>query len=151
MADLRIAAIAGIVLITACSSLPGLTAPAFPRLKPLPPGEERILLLAGVGGYLTQRGRCLGLSPRKGAEFSTLIWPDTARLKLDGRGYYVEERGTGTVARLGDWLSGGGGMAPYEMAEELETQLTEPVPLECRGRMFSLNPGFKAGSAPGGS
>lgn len=129
------------LLLAGCAAPPTepLAAPAFPQHRPT--AEERILLTAGVGGVLVQRGRCLGFGDRD--RFVAIVWPETARLSFDRRGLLVHDLESGAEIRLGDRIDGGGGGAGEGAAERIAASLTEPVPPECADWIVTLNPGFR--------
>jgi hypothetical protein len=139
-------------LATACAA-DGVSAdqarplPAFPAFKPRPAGEDRILTLALAAGYLAWQGRCLGFSG-SGGEFTTIIWPETARLGRDRVGIFITDSRSGTRIRLGDYFRSGGGRLPAGAAERIAAELTEPVPPECAASVIAVNPGFKKARPP---
>jgi hypothetical protein len=112
-----------------------------------------VRLAAPYGGYLTQRGPCLGLTID--GRFATIIWPETARLRFDRRGLLLTDRRSGAALRLGDYLQGTGGPlppgTPHSIADDI---LTETFPIECarwhgyEGWIGIVNPGFTKGQRP---
>lgn len=146
-ATLRLTALAAcMATLVACSApaaAPVPALPAFPAYKPSPPESERIYMMAAIRGRLVQRGRCLGIAPFQGGRFTTIIWPETAVLGRDPRGLYVIDRPSGAVLRPGDRFIGGGGELPPASADNIDDELSQPVPDECRDRLFSLSPEFQ--------
>lgn len=132
--------------VVACASITASERPAFPRFKA--PDSNRILLTASGGGYLTQRGRCLGLASISGENFRTLIWPHTADLSIQGGALVVTDSASGAAVRLGDYLKIGGGALPNGAAARLAPELTEPVPPECAANVGTVNPGFRKMTPP---
>lgn len=130
-----------VLAVAACTTIPSALRPAFPRFSTADP--SRILPTAAGSGYLVQRGRCLGLAAQPGGIPRTIIWPETARLELDGAGLLLADSVSGVRARLGDHLRVGGGVLPEGAAERLANLLTEPVPAECPGPISVVNPGFR--------
>lgn len=136
-------------LLSACAGTPASVEdaqrplPAFPQLKPAPAGEERILLTARGAGFLAWQGRCLGISHDDGS-FTTLIWPETARLERVPEGVVVADSLSGARIRVGDHFTWGGGEGPLPPPD----MLTEPVPADCAARTMSVNPGFRKAEAP---
>jgi hypothetical protein len=114
------------------------------------PGQNgRITLSAPYGGLLTQRGKCLGIT-RDDGKFATLVWPASARMEADGRGFaIVDTTGKGRV-RLGDYLVFTGGPLPagtiYPFGDDVHTV---DMPMECAHRpgydgwIAIVNPGFR--------
>ncbi len=134
------------LLLVGCATTPPGQAPAFPKFRTA--GEDRILLTAAGGGFLTQRGRCLGLADRSGGNFRTMIWPETANLTVDSSGLLLTDSQSGAAVRIGDYIAIGGGALPAGAAASLAGQLTEPVPGECAAAVGSVNPGFRRVSPP---
>lgn len=132
-------AVAGFAVLSSCSSTAMPLAAAFPRFREA--ARNRIALTAEGRGYLAQRGRCLGLMGQ--GVFSTVVWPETARLSFDRDGLVVEDRESGAAVRLGDFLATSGGQLPAGLANDMEPQLTEPVPAECAQQVITVNPGFR--------
>jgi hypothetical protein len=143
------AAAFALLLVSACAGAPPAVEdaqrplPAFPQLKPAPAGEERILLTARGAGFLAWQGWCLGISNGDGT-FTTLIWPETAKLERARGGIVVTDSASGARIRVGDYFTWGGGEGPLPPPE----MLTEPVPPGCAARTMSVNPGFRRAKAP---
>lgn len=136
-------------ILSGCTSMPAEHTLAFPKFRSA--DANRILPTAAGGGYLTQRGQCLGLAGRSGGGFRTVIWPETASLTFDAQGPIITDSQSGAVARLGDYLAIGGGVLPAGAAARLAPELTEPVPAECLGAVGTVNPGFRRASSPPGA
>jgi len=115
------------------------------------PGQDGGMRLAeAYSGILSQRGPCLGLL--KGDLFSTIIWPETARLGYDARGLLLQDASSGASARLGDQLQTTGGALPPDARFQLGPPvLNDVVPIECARRPVPhragwigiANPGFR--------
>ncbi|MEA3011049.1 MAG: hypothetical protein QOJ91_2741 [Sphingomonadales bacterium] len=109
-----------------------------------------VTLTAPYGGYLTQRGPCLGLTIH--GRFATIIWPETARLEFDRRGLLLSDTASGVTLRLGDYLVGTGGPLPRGVPHSIgDDILTEGFPVECarwygyEGWIGIVNSGFGKG------
>jgi hypothetical protein len=143
------AAAFALLLVSACAGAPPAVEdaqrplPAFPQLKPAPAGEERILLTARGAGFLAWQGWCLGISHGDGT-FTTLIWPETARLERVPGGIAVTDSLSGARIRVGDYFTWGGGDGPLPPPD----MLTEPVRPECAARTASVNPGLEKAKPP---
>lgn len=133
-------------VLVSCASIPTSKRPAFPKFKVS--DANRILLTGGGAGYLSQQGRCLGLAGPSGANFRTVIWPETANLSFDAEGLLLTDSASGAAVRLGDYISVGGGALPPGAAAPLASELTEAVPPECAASVATVNPGFKKAVAP---
>lgn len=99
--------VAAAVVTSACATVTTAQRPAFPKFLT---SVDRIFTTASGGGYLTQRGSCLGLASRTGDNFRTVIWPDTANLTVDSGGLIVTDSSNGAAIRLGDYVIVGGGL-----------------------------------------
>lgn len=137
--------VAAAVVMSACATVTTAQRPAFPKFLT---SADRIFTAASGGGYLTQRGPCLGLASRTGDNFRTVIWPDTANLTVDSGGLLITDSSNGAVIRLGDYVIVGGGALPPGTAQTLASQLTEPIPAECAGSVGTVNPGFRKATPP---
>jgi hypothetical protein len=112
------------------------------------PGQsERYRLEAPYYGVLTQRGPCLGVV--RDGRFSTLIWPETARVAFGDAGIEVSEPG-GVRVRLGDTIEFAGGLLPTKMAHGFgDDVLSVDMPMACAhypgydGWIAIVNPGFR--------
>jgi hypothetical protein len=145
---------AGLLSASCVTTTPALgIRPVFPQYRPGETGGVR--LTAPYGGILAQRGPCLGLL--NGDLFTTMIWPETARLSFDERGLLLQDMRSGAAVRLGDWVSITGGPLPPGTQHALgEPVLTEQFALECARRpdlnrdgwIGIVNPGFRKGRAP---
>lgn len=130
----------------------GMSRPAFSAYRAGAP--RPVTLTAQYGGYLTQRGPCLGLTI--GGRFATIIWPETARLGFDRRGLLLSDLGSsGPALRLGDYLTGTGGPLPPGVPHSIgDDILTEGFPIECarwhgcEGWIGIVNSGFGKGRPP---
>ena len=119
--------------------------PVFVQYRP---GQAaRYRLAAAYSGVLTQRGPCLG-AVRDG-RFSTLIWPETARIAFGPAGLEVSEAG-GEPVRLGDTIEFTGGPLPPGMTHALGAGvLSVDTPMACArwpgydGWLAIVNPGFR--------
>ena len=135
-----------LALLAGCATLPaGDPLPAFPRIDAAKlPSGERIFLLAGLDAELVRRGPCLGVG--RGADFRTIIWPETARIGRDRRGIYAADRSSGARVHLGDRIVGGGGNYSIGSMEDeaLDMQETGSFDPACLGVVFGLNPGFRS-------
>ena len=123
----------------------------FPQFRPDDPNLLR--LSAPYAGPLTQRGPCLGLVIN--GRFTTIIWPETARLRLDRRGLLLTDRQSGARLRLGDYLTGTGGPLPRGYQQPLgDDVLKEGFDIECArypgydGWIGIVNAGFRKGRPP---
>ena len=106
--------------------------PSFLRFLPGQDGGVR--LKAPYGGVLTQQGPCLGLLDEQGF-FSTVVWPETARLERGPRGLVLRDARSGVTARLGDRIEGTGGPLPKGARFELGPPvLNHVMPIECARR-----------------
>lgn len=120
------------------------------------PGQNGgVRLTAPYGGVLTRRGPCLGLL--NGTLFTTMIWPETARLGFDRHGLVLRDLASGAAVRLGDWVEINGGPLPSGTVHDLGSPtLVRDFPIECARRPADLqdgwigvaNPGFRKGTAP---
>jgi hypothetical protein len=145
------AASAGVVGCASAPRAPAASAPvAF--LQYLPGHDGGVRLTSPYGGILTQRGPCLGLL--NGDLFTTIIWPETARLSFDARGLVLRDATSGTTARLGDWVEITGGPLPPGTEHDLSSPpLNEVMPIECarrpntqrHGWIGIANSGFRSG------
>lgn len=128
-------------------SAPTAERPTFSQYKPGETGG--VSLAAPFGGYLTQKGRCLGLT--NGGRFTTMIWPATARLSFDRRGLLLRDLRSGVAARLSSYIKITGGLLPAGTTHSLgEDVLTGGFPIECARwvgpwTIGIVNPGFKTG------
>jgi hypothetical protein len=119
--------------------------PVFVQYRP---GQAaRYRLEAPYHGVLTQRGPCLGVV--RDGRFSTLFWPETARIRFGAAGLEVSEAG-GAPVRLGDTLEFTGGPLPKGMAHALgDDVLSVDTPMACAhypgydGWLAVVNPGFR--------
>lgn len=127
---------------------------------PLPPAEKvsflqflpgqngGVKLTGGYGGILTQRGPCLGLV--KDDFFSTMIWPETARISYDRRGLLLHDTRSGASARLGDWIEITGGPLPPDASFQIGPPVLNYVmPIECARRPVPHRPGWIGIANPG--
>jgi hypothetical protein len=147
-----------LINLTLAAGCAGLTRPPAGQVRPAfstyRPGAARpVRLAAPYGGYLTQRGPCLGLTIE--GRFATIIWPETARLGFDRRGLLLSDERSGAALRLGEYLQGSGGPLPPDMPHDIgEFALTEGFPIECarwhgyEGWIGIVNPGFGKGRPP---
>lgn len=124
------------------------TRPAFSSYRVGAP--RPVTLTAPYAGYLTQKGRCLGLTID--GRFATIIWPETARLGFDRDGLLLTDQRSGAALRLGDYLEGTGGPLPPGVPHSIgDDILTESFPIECARRpgydgwIGIVNPGFTKG------
>ena len=130
--------------------MPTAERPAFSQYKPGETGG--VSLAAPFGGYLTQKGRCLGLM--NGGRFTTMIWPTMARLSFNRQGLLLKDRRSGAVLRLGDYVEVSGGPLPPGVTHSLaDDVLTESFPIECARwvgpwTVGIANPGFRRGQPP---
>ena len=113
----------------------------------LPGQAAKYPLHSAYEGVLTQRGPCLGVV--RDGRFSTLIWPDTARIAFGRGGLEVAEAGHAPV-RPGDRIEFTGGPLPAEMTHALGGDvLSVDMPIECarypgyNGWIAIVNPGFR--------
>lgn len=134
--------------------------PVLAGCATVPPAHERSAFIqyragqsapyqldAPYGGTLTQRGPCLGIV-REG-RFSTLIWPETARIGFDRQGLVVSDARDGTKVRLGEYVQFTGGPLLQGMTHPLggETLCTD-MPIVCAqypgydGWIAIVNSGF---------
>ena len=112
------------------------------------PGQAaRYRLDAPYYGVLTQRGPCLGVV--RDGRFSTLFWPETARIAFGPDGLEVSEAG-GEPVRLGDTILFTGGPLPPGMTHPLgEGVFSVSTPMACAkwpgydGWLAVVNPGFR--------
>lgn len=119
--------------------------PVFVQYRP---GQAaRYRLTAAHSGVLTQRGPCLGVV--RDGRFSTLFWPETARIMFDDTGLEVSEPG-GEPVRLGDTIEFTGGPLPPGMTHPLgEGVFSVGTPMACAkypgydGWLAVVNPGFR--------
>jgi hypothetical protein len=119
--------------------------PVFVQYRP---GQAaRYRLAAPYDGVLTQRGPCLGVV--RDGRFSTLIWPETARVSSGDAGVEVSEPG-GARVRLGDTIEFAGGLLPAGMAHGFgDDVLSVDMPMACArypgydGWIAIVNPGFR--------
>ncbi|HYW15024.1 MAG TPA: hypothetical protein VE891_02580 [Allosphingosinicella sp.] len=146
-------ALAPILLVWSCAtSEPPPAAVAVSADRPVfvqyRPGQAaRYRLMAAYDGVLTQRGPCLGVV-RDGL-FSTLIWPETARVAFGDGGVEASEPG-GARVRLGDTIEFTGGLLPTGMAHGFgDDVLSVDMPMACArypgydGWIAIVNPGFR--------
>lgn len=133
------------------ASVPTQERPAFVQYQAGQGAQYR--LDAPDGGTLTQRGPCLGIV-REG-RFSTLIWPETARIDFDARGLVIKDAGGSSQLRLGDHVEFRGGPIPRGMTHALgEGVLSVDMPIACarypgyEGWIAIVNPGFRKGRDP---
>lgn len=118
--------------VSAPPSEPSVERPSF--LHFLPGQDGGVRLEAAYGGILTQQGPCLGLVDEQ-AFFSTVVWPETARLERGRRGLVLRDTRSGITARLGDRIEGTGGPLPKGARLELGPPvLNYVVPIECARR-----------------
>jgi hypothetical protein len=146
-----LAALSIAFLVPGCASTPAEPATEEPSFLHFLPGQDGGLrLTAPYGGILTQRGRCLGLL--NDGFFSTVIWPETARISFDRRGLILRDTRSGASARLGDLLEGtGGGLPPRTPLNLGPPVLNYVMPIECARRpvpprdgwIGMVNPGFR--------
>lgn len=112
------------------------------------PGQAaRYRLESPYYGVLTQRGPCLGVV--RDGRFSTLFWPETARIHFGGDGLEISEAG-GERVRLGDMIEFTGGPLPPGMTHSLGADvLSVETPMACArypgydGWLAIVNPGFR--------
>jgi hypothetical protein len=112
------------------------------------PGQAaRYRLEAPYEGVLTQRGPCLGVV--RDGRFSTLIWPETARIAFSAGGFEASEA-RGAPVRLGDRIEFTGGPLPAGMTHDLGgSVLSTDMPMACArypgydGWIAIVNPGFR--------
>jgi hypothetical protein len=124
--------------------------PVFLRYRP---GQAaRYRLRAPYHGVLTQRGPCLGVV--RDGRFSTVFWPETARIAFGAAGPEVSEPGRSPV-RLGDTILFTGGPLPKGMAHGLGGDvLSAETPMACArypgydGWLAIVNPGFRRRQEP---
>src|SRR5215213_10326815 len=105
---------AAILLTCSCATLGPPPVVAAAQERPVfiqyRPGQAlRYRLEAPYDGVLTQRGPCLGVV--RDGRFSTLFWPETARIHFSAAGLEVSEAG-GEPVRLGDTIVFTGGPLP---------------------------------------
>ena len=142
-------------ILLACSCAPAAPPPAVasvsaerPVFVQYRPGQAaRYRLAAPYDGVVTQRGPCLGVV--RDGRFSTLIWPETARVAFGDAGFEVSEPG-GARVRLGDRIEFPGGLLPTGMAHGFgDDVLSVPMPMACAhypgydGWIAIVNPGFR--------
>lgn len=117
-------------------------------LQFLPGQDGGVRLSASYGGILTQRGPCLGLV--KDGFFSTMIWPETARISYDRRGLLLRDTRGGASARLGDRLEITGGPLPPDASFQIGPPVLNYVmPIECARRPVPHRPGWIGIANPG--
>lgn len=147
------------LLVAGCVSAPPAEPPAerVSFLQFLPGQDGGVRLSAPYGGILTQRGPCLGLV--NDDFFSTMIWPETARISYDRRGLLLHDTRSGASARLGDWIEITGGPLPPDASFQIGPPVLNYVmPIECARRPVPhrsgwigiANPGFRVRPARGG-
>jgi hypothetical protein len=149
-------ALASILIIAACVTSPSppkavqqeQEQPAFIQYRP--GHSARFRLTARYEGTLTQKGPCLGVV--RDGRFSTIIWPEGARMEFDAKGLVVSDGSTGARVRLGDYLKFTGGPIPKDMAHPFgEDALNIDMPMKCAhfpgyyGWIAIVNPGFRKG------
>lgn len=147
--------ILGVLLAAGCASPPAALPPSDEAQAAERPvfvqyrlGQAaRYRLTAAYSGVLTQRGPCLGVV--RDGRFSTLFWPETARISFGAGGFEVSEAG-GEPLRLGDTIEFTGGPLPPGMTHALGADaLSVDTPMACAkypgydGWLAIVNPGFR--------
>ncbi len=140
------------LFVSACVSAPPAEpprdAPMFVQYRTEDP--DKIRLKAPYRGVLTQRGLCLGLTVD--GRFTTIIWPETARVTYDAGGLLLRDVVSKAKLRLGDTLAGTGGPLPAGAQQPLGgSTLSTDMPIECArypgypGWIGFVSPGFRKG------
>lgn len=153
-------AFAPLILAAACatsrSPLPLASQPEDERpvfIQYRPGQSARFRLDAPYEGILTQKGPCLGVV--RDGRFSTLIWPERARMEFDAKGPVVRDGRSGARLRPGEYLKFTGGPIPQGMVHPFgEDALNVDMPMKCAhfpgyyGWIAIVNPGFRKASPP---
>jgi hypothetical protein len=117
--------------------------PSF--LQFLPGQDAAVPLAEPFSGILAQQGPCLGLL--RGEFFSTVVWPETARVEYDRDGLVLRDGLSGSSARLGDRIEALGGPLPAAARLQLgPPTLNLVMPIECARRPIPQDPAW---SGPG--
>jgi hypothetical protein len=131
------------LIVAGCVSAPPVQPPAErPSFLYFQPGKDAgVRLSAPFGGVFAQSGPCLGLV--KDGFFSTVIWPETARISYDRRGLLLRDLRSGVSARLGDRIEGSGGPLPPGVHFELGPPVLNYVMrIECARRPIPKDPAW---------